>query len=144
LAIDGANTEKFLEELKKTQVSLGLTNEYRYYILICGLFNNERNIIKHWKDHESAFLALVTQDGKISIKHFMQSIILFFVRKYPDMGKYAATFMKLLHDRDIFSDDFIIKWFNRKAKLDKKCALYDRKAEKLFRALIEGFVNWLM
>lgn len=49
------------------------------------------------------------------------------------MQKYAQTFMKILYDQEVFSDEFIIKWFNRKQKLDKTCALYDRKAEKLFR-----------
>ena len=51
--------------------------------------------------------------------------------------------MKILYDQEVFSEEFIIKWFNRKAKLDKTCALYDRKAEKLFRQAIEAFVAWL-
>lgn len=51
--------------------------------------------------------------------------------------------MKLLYDQEVYDEEFIIKWFEKKAKLDKTCALYDRKAEKLFRGLIESFVNWL-
>lgn len=57
--------------------------------------------------------------------------------------KYAATFMKVLYDQEVFNEDFIIKWFNRKKKLDKTCMLYDRKAEKQFRGAIEAFVKWL-
>ena len=100
-------------------------------------------MIKFWKDYEKIFLSLVQQDGKIGIKHLLQSIVLYFIRKYPDMSKFAPTFMKLLYDQEVFSDEFIIKWFNRKQKLDKNCDLYDRKAEKLFRQTIEAFVNWL-
>ena len=46
-------------------------------------------------------------------------------------------------DQVFFKEEFIIKWHSRKAKLDKSCALYDRKAEKVFRAAIESFVKWL-
>lgn len=51
--------------------------------------------------------------------------------------------MKVLYDQEVFNEDFIIKWFNRKKKLDKTCMLYDRKAEKQFRGAIEAFVKWL-
>ncbi len=52
--------------------------------------------------------------------------------------------MKLLVcDQQVFSEEFILKWFNKDQKLDKSCALYDRKAEKAFRGCIEAFVNWL-
>ena len=44
----------------------------------------------------------------------------------------------------MFSTEFIIKWFQRKAKLDKNCGLYDRKAEKEYRKVIDSFVQWLM
>ena len=51
--------------------------------------------------------------------------------------------MKLMYDREVFNEEFIIKWHSRKAKLDKSCQLYDRKAEKVFRASIDQFVDWL-
>jgi hypothetical protein len=83
-------------------------------------------------------------DGKIGIKHLLQAIILFFVRKHEDQLKFAPTFMKLVVcDQEVFSEEFVIKWFNRKGKLDKGCALYDRKAEKVFRGAIEAFIKWL-
>jgi len=60
------------------------------------------------------------------------------------MVKFAPTFMMLLYDRDIFSEEFIVKWYKKESRLDKKCDLYDRKAEKLFRDAIKAFVEWLM
>jgi hypothetical protein len=70
-------------------------------------------------------------------------VILFFVVKYPDTIKFAPTFMKLLLDQEILTDELIIGWFNKKVKLDKKGALYNRKCEKAFRAQIADFVAWL-
>jgi hypothetical protein len=71
-------------------------------------------------------------------------MILFFVVKYPTvMGKFALTFMKLMYDEDVFNEEFLVKWFNKKKRLDKNCALYDRDAEKQFRKLIEKFIEWL-
>lgn len=137
--------EKLLEELRKICASSGFSGEFRYWVLICGLFSADpnRNIVKRWKEHEKAFLQLVQHDGKIGIKHLLQSIVLFFVRRHPETEKFAGTFMKLLNDQEVFSEEFIIKWFERKGKLDKTCALYDRKAEKEFRQSIASFVKWL-
>jgi hypothetical protein len=70
-------------------------------------------------------------------------MILFFTVKYPEMNKFAPTFMKLMYDEEVFSQEFLVKWFNKKKRLDKNCALYDRAAEKTFRGLIEKFIEWL-
>jgi len=51
--------------------------------------------------------------------------------------------MKNLYDQELFSDEFLIKWFNKKLKLDKNSIMYDRKSEKKFRELITSFINWL-
>ncbi len=66
----------------------------------------------------------------------MQSVIQFFIRKNPSMGKYSGTFMKMMYDQEILTEDFILKWYKKKRKLDKSCKLYDRKAERLFRESI--------
>ena len=78
--------DKLLTELRLVATSGGFSPEFRYWVLICGLFNGDgsRNIVKSWKDHEKAFLTLVQQDGKIGIKHLLQSIILFFVRRHEE------------------------------------------------------------
>jgi hypothetical protein len=77
---------------------MNIPNEFRYFILICGVFPPERSIVKFWPQYEQLFLNFVTADGKIGIKHLLQAIVLYFIRKYPDLGKYAATFMKLMYD----------------------------------------------
>lgn len=72
---EGASTDKILEEARKTVVSFGLPNEFRYYVLMCGIFTPDRNIVKYWPQYEEIFLNLVGTDGKIGIKHLMQSIV---------------------------------------------------------------------
>lgn len=138
--------EVLLEELRLLAASLGFTPEFRYWILFNGLFGIDatRNPVRTWKEHEKTFLELVRQDGSRGGKQLLQVIVLFFVRRHPqEMLKFASTFMKLMYDQDVFDEEFIIKWFNREVKLDKSCALYDRKAEKIFKGQIEEFVNWL-
>jgi hypothetical protein len=51
--------------------------------------------------------------------------------------------MKTLIDQNVLTEKFVIGWFDKSFRLDKESALYDKKAEKKFRDLIETFVNWL-
>lgn len=95
---EGADGDKLLEETKKLMVTLSLPNEYRYYILICGIFPPEKNIVKNWPQYEKTFLNLVATDGKIGIKHLLQAMVLYFMRKHPELQKFAPTFMKLMYD----------------------------------------------
>ena len=90
------------------------------------------------------FLKLVKAEGKIGIDHFMQSVVLYFVRIYKDeLTKYAQTFMKKLVDENILTDKFVIDWSDKTIRLDKESLLYDKKAEKTFRDMIEQFIEWL-
>ena len=59
------------------------------------------------------------------------------------MGKYAPTFMKKMVDESILSEKFLLEWFDKTIRLDKDSQLYDKKAEKKFRDLIEKFIEWL-
>ena len=114
-------------------MSQNFTNEFKYYILLYGVFNQERNIIKNWAKYEDMFIKLVESDGKMGRQHLMQCIVLYFIRRYPNYGVYAGTFCKVLYDNEVFEESFFINWYNRKIKLDKNSAMYDRKAEKSFK-----------
>ena len=59
------------------------------------------------------------------------------------MGKYAPTFMKKLFDDSVLSEKFLLQWNDKTIRLDKDCSLYDKKAEKKYRDLLEEFINWL-
>ena len=49
---------------------------------------------------------------------------------------------KHLYDTSVYTDEFFTNWHGGE-KLDKNCILYDRKAEKAFKALINDFIEWL-
>lgn len=51
--------------------------------------------------------------------------------------------MNALYEQSVFSVDFICGWHAGDIKSDKHCSLYDRKAEKAFRPLLDKFVEWL-
>ena len=139
----GAAIDDLLTEVRHMQLILNITPDYKYYILICGIFNPKRNIVKHWPTYEKAFLKLVQKDGELGPKRLFQSIVLFFINKYPEQKKYASRFCKLLYDTSVYTDEFFTSWHSNELKLDKNCQLYDRKAEKQFKGLIDDFIEWL-
>jgi translation initiation factor 5 len=143
MAIGGESNDAIIEEIRRQTISLNLTKEYKYYILMCGLFNIGRSPLKNFKKHEVIFRAYLEKDGEKGNKHFFQAVILFFVRRFPDLQDQACALLKYLYDKDFFSQDFIIDWHQKKAKMDKHCVLYDRKAEKKFRETCAKFVQWL-
>ena len=51
--------------------------------------------------------------------------------------------VQYLYSRNFFDEDFILNWNDKKMKLDKKCMLYDKKAEKKFREVISKVIEWL-
>lgn len=139
-----ASNEDILEFLQEAQVKFGLDHDMLHFIALCGLFPPSHNIIKNWDKHEKVFMDFVKTEGKIGIDHFMQALVLYFIRKYNEpMGKYAATFMKKLHDDNILNERFLIDWYDKTVRLDKESNLYDKKAEKKFRDLVEKFIEWL-
>jgi len=51
--------------------------------------------------------------------------------------------MKKLVDESILSEKFLLQWYEKEIRLDQECRIYDKKAEKKFRDLIEDFIEWL-
>lgn len=59
---------ELLDEVRYMQVGLNVTPDYKFYVLFMGVFNAERNIVKHWAKYEMAFLKLVKETGEKGIK----------------------------------------------------------------------------
>lgn len=125
------------------QISLNLSPEYKYYILMNGLFNIGRTPLKNFKKNEAIFKHYLKKDGEQGTKHFLQSIVLFYIRRFPDLQKEACSIMQYLVGQKYFVKEFLLQWNVKKQKLDKKCVLYDRKAEKKFKGVVEKFMEWL-
>ena len=138
---DNEIVSAILEEGKN---KYGLSFDFLHFAALAGLFPPKRNILKYWSSNEEVFLSFVKKEGKIGIEHFMQALVLYFIRKYKgELDKYAQTFMKKLVDDNILSEKFVIDWFDKVIRLDKDSKIYDKKAEKKFRDLVEKFVEWL-
>lgn len=111
---------------------------------LCGVFPPRRNIVKHWDVNEDLFLQLVRHDGALGLDHFMQSLVLYFIRIYKDqLSRFGPTFLKKLLDKNVISEKFLQDWFDKTIRLDKDSYLYDKKAEKKFRDLITDFITWM-
>lgn len=85
----------------------------------------------------------MSQDEEMGPKHLLQALIQFFVNRYPEMQKFAPALCKKLYDGSVLEDQLFVTWHGKTSKLDKDCALYDRKAEKTMRPLLDEFVAWL-
>jgi len=51
--------------------------------------------------------------------------------------------MKKLVDENILAEKFLLEWFDKTIRLDKESGIYDKKAEKKFRDLIEKYIEWM-
>lgn len=100
--------------------------------------------MKNFSKNEDVFIQLVKNEGIIGKDHFLQSVVLYFVRFNKDqLNKYAPTFMKNLVDENIIAEKFLLKWFDKEIRLDKSSFIYDKKAEKTFRDMIQSYIDWL-
>jgi hypothetical protein len=119
-----------------------VTPDYKYYILMCGIFGPQRSPVKYWNTYEKVFTSLAAADKDLGSKRLFQAIILLF-KRHPEMRAQAPTLCKTLYDNNVLSDVFFTQWYEQKLKLDKTSCLYDRKAEKELRAVLGEFVQWL-
>ena len=70
--------------IKEAQLSTKLPSEFTHCCALVGLFHPKRKILKNWEKNEDLFIKLVKKEGKIGKDHFMQSIVLYFIRFYKD------------------------------------------------------------
>ena len=136
--------EEIMIYLKDQKAKYNITDEFLHYIALAGVFPPRRNIVKHWETNEQLFLDLVKNDGKLGLDHFMQALVLYFIRIYKhELSKYAPTFVKKLLDQNVVSEKFIQEWYDKTIRLDKDSYLYDKKAERKFRDLLPDFIEWM-
>lgn len=138
------DNDRIYDLLYDSKTNHGISHDFLFYIALVGLFPPSRNILKNWSANQEVFIKLVKDEGMVGRDHFMQSLCLYFIKKFnSEVGKFGATFMKKLVDENIMSDKFLIQWYDKEVKLDKDSGLYDKKSERKFRELIEKFIDWL-
>ena len=133
-----------IDALDKYGDKYGITVDFMHYITFCAVFPPTYNICKNWTKHEEIFIELVKREGKIGIEHFMQSIMVYFIRVYnKELGKYIETFLHKLVQQNVLNEKFLIEWAEKTVKLDKDSGLYDKKADRKFRESCEKFIEYL-
>ena len=121
-----------------------LSKDFMHYVSLCAVFPPTYNICKHWSKHEEVFVDLVGREGNVGIEHFMQALIMYFMKFMDrDFQKYASTCMYNLWQADVLSEKFILDFAKREIKLDKDSELRDKKAEKKFTEAIQDFTDFL-
>ena len=98
------DVQKILSEVRQLQLQLNVTPEYKMYMAMCAIFGPHRNIVKHWDSFEALFSTLVEQDGEGGQKHLLQTLVQFFVNRYPDQQKFAAALCTKLYNNSIIED----------------------------------------
>jgi len=73
--------------VRRDQISLNITPDYKYYILIAGIFNPKRTLVNHWEKYAPCFSELAAQDGDVGLKRVFQAIISFHTLAFPAMQK---------------------------------------------------------
>ena len=59
------------------------------------------------------------------------------------MQKFVPAVCKKLYDNSVIEDQFFIKWYEKKLRLDRTSIMYDKRAQDTMRPLLTEFVGWL-
>ena len=59
------------------------------------------------------------------------------------MQKFVPAVCKKLYDNSVIEDQFFIKWYEKKLRLDRNSIMYDKRAQDAMRPLLTEFVGWL-
>jgi len=78
------NNDLITEMLYEGKNKYELPTDFLHFVAFCGLFPVSRNIMKNFSKNEDVFINLVKNEGKIGKDHFLQSIILYFIRKHKE------------------------------------------------------------
>ena len=116
-----------------------LTPEHRYYLAMCGLFNDsDLDVLEYWPKYEAVFTGLIAKD-KMGDQHLMQTFIQFFVNRYPSQKSKAIELCT--KTKTLFPELWFKEFGESKLKLDNNCILKDTKAENEFRKVIAAFLK---
>jgi hypothetical protein len=125
------------EEIRKIQISLNFGSDMKFYIALNSIY--DINIVKKWKTYSKLFNGFIESDvDKVAAQgHLLLVVIDYFMKKFPDIKKYNATFLKLLFDGDTFNESFLKDWYYKKVRLDKSSPLYKKSLEKDYKQSVE-------
>lgn len=133
--------QQLQEELRNQLISIGADQPLKYYIAFNSVFSIK--ILEEFGKYRSIFKNFVDADGESGVKHFVQSMVDFFINKYPKLEVAIPSFMKFVYDAEIVDEHVFLNWEAKKWKTDKKASFYSKKDEKSFRKKGAKFLTWL-
>jgi len=139
--IKSTTPDYLLSKARTLQYNLQVMADYKFHLLMCGIFGPKYSPITHWETHESTFLKLMASHPDKGEIHFFQSVLMLF-KKHPTMIEQAATLLYKLHEREVISEELLLGWYHKKVKLDKTSILYSgSKHENVMRVAIADFIE---
>lgn len=138
---DSINIQDLQQEIRNQCVSIGATPDLKYYIAFNSIFT--ANILKEFEKFKELFKSYLQSDGVDGPKHFIMTIVDFFITKYPKLEVAIPTFLMNVYNADLIDEEVLLKWEAKKFKTDKKSSMYDKKKEKKFKKAGEKFFTWL-
>lgn len=137
----GVNMQELQQEIRNQCVSIGATPDLKYYIAFNSIFT--ANVLKEFEKFKDLFKTYLQSDGADGPKHFIMTVVDFFITKYPKLEIAIPTFLMNVYNADLLEEDVLLKWEGKKFKTDKKSSLYDKKKERKFKKAGEKFFTWL-
>ena len=118
--------------------------DYKFYILLCAAFNPKllTSYEANFKKYAAVIRRLVDADDQ-GASHLFQAIVQYFIKRFPDQKPHASELCMILYNESVIEDQFFINWHAKKLKTDRDSQMYDHKAEKAMRSLLNEFVEWL-
>ena len=120
--------------------------DHKFLILICAAFSPDITLTyaEKFKMIQGALTELLSQD-EIGQIHLFQATVQYFIKKQPSQKNHASEICLAYYNESMIEDQFFINWHakSKKGRTDKESDLYDRKAEKEMRTLLDEFVTWL-
>jgi hypothetical protein len=137
--------DQIVKKARHIQVGINITADYKYVIVMCGLFNPKRTLINHWVKYQNAFKALMQSDGSgMGPQRVMQAMIYMHFHKYPEMKNQFPTGVYQLYENSVIEGETLVAWHGApKGYLDKSSCMHDRKAEKESKSLLDEMVEYI-
>jgi hypothetical protein len=125
-----------LKRARQQQLALNVTPDYKYLILLCGIFNPKRTMINHWSKYEAVFTRLLANDAsEHAANRLLQATIFLHLSKYPIEVQLATACMKL-YESELLGAEVFCAWQSGKGCLDKNSCMHNKKLEKAAKPLL--------
>jgi hypothetical protein len=103
--------EEILKKARHIQVGINITADYKYVIVMCGIFNPKRTLINHFTKYQVAFKSLIKADASgMGANRVMQALIYMHFHKYPEMKSQFPTGVYKMYENSFMDGESLVAW----------------------------------